>query len=191
MTTHPQLKRVDTRLPGVCVIEPVVHGDARGYFFESFHAKKYAELGIDARFVQSNVSRSMRGVLRGLHYQWPHPQGKLVSVLEGEVFDVAVDIRRGSPHFGRWTAVILSASNHRQFWIPEGFAHGFVTLSERAVFAYHCTALYDGPADAGVRWNDARIAIDWPVAEPLLSGKDAIAPFLDDIPADRLPEFVA
>ncbi|HEX7369137.1 MAG TPA: dTDP-4-dehydrorhamnose 3,5-epimerase family protein, partial [Rhodanobacteraceae bacterium] len=112
MTQQPQLKRIDTRLPGVAVIEPVVHGDARGYFFESFHAAKYKALGIDAYFVQSNVSRSAHGVLRGLHYQWPHPQGKLVSVLEGEVYDVAVDIRRGSPAFGQWTGAMLTAENH-------------------------------------------------------------------------------
>src|SRR5512146_3096973 len=140
MTQQPHLKRIDTRLPGVCVIEPVVHGDARGYFFESFHAKKYAELGVDVRFVQTNVSRSAEGVLRGLHYQWPNPQGKLVSVLEGEVYDVAVDIRVGSPTFGQWAAAILSAENKRHFWVPEGFAHGFVVLSDYATFLYQCTA---------------------------------------------------
>jgi dTDP-4-dehydrorhamnose 3,5-epimerase len=185
------MKIIKTDLPGCLLIEPRVFADARGSFFESWNKAAYAEAGLDLHFVQGNVSTSVRGVLRGLHYQWPHPQGKLVSVLEGEVFDVAVDIRRGSPHFGRWTAAILSADNHRQLWIPEGFAHGFVTLSERATFAYQCTALYDRVADAGVRWNDARLAIDWPVAEPLLSDKDAVAPFLDEIAADRLPETVA
>ena len=187
MTPHPQLKRIDTRLPGVCVIEPVVHGDARGYFFESFHAEKYKAIGIDVRFVQSNVSRSAQGVLRGLHYQWPHPQGKLVSVLEGEVYDVAVDIRRGSPTFGQWEAAMLTADNHRQLWIPEGFAHGFCVVSETATFMYQCTDLYDPAADAGVRWNDAAIGIDWPVAEPLLSAKDQQTPFLADVPANKLP----
>ncbi|HET7161842.1 MAG TPA: dTDP-4-dehydrorhamnose 3,5-epimerase [Rhodanobacteraceae bacterium] len=191
MTQHTQLKRIDTRLPGVCVIEPAVHGDARGYFFESFHAKKYAELGVDVRFVQSNVSRSARGVLRGLHYQWPNPQGKLVSVLDGEVYDVAVDIRRGSPTFGQWEAAMLTADNHRQLWIPEGFAHGFCVVSEAATFMYQCTALYDSQADAGVRWNDAMIGIDWPVAEPLLSGKDERAPLLADVAADKLPMHAA
>jgi len=185
------MKITETDLPGVMLIEPRVFGDTRGCFFESYNQRAYAEAGLDLRFVQANVSESIRGVLRGLHYQKPNAQGKLVSVMEGEVFDVAVDIRRGSPHFGRWTAAVLSAKNHRQLWIPEGFAHGFVTLSEHAVFTYQCTALYDGPADAGVRWNDARIAIDWPVAEPQLSGKDAIAPFLDDIPAERLPDYAA
>lgn len=191
MTNQSQLKRIDTELAGVCVIEPVVHGDARGYFFESFHADKYHALGIDAHFVQSNVSRSARGVLRGLHYQWPHPQGKLVSVLEGEVWDVAVDIRRGSPSFGRWTAVLLSADNKRHFWIPEGYAHGFVTLSERALFTYLCTATYDRNADAGIAWNDADLAIDWPVAAPQLSDKDAKAPFLAEVAPERLPVYAA
>ena len=189
MTQHPQLKRIDTNLPGVCVIEPVVHGDARGYFFESFHAAKYAELGIDARFVQSNVSRSAKGVLRGLHYQWPNPQGKLVSVLEGEVYDVAVDIRAGSPTFGRWAAAMLTADNKRHFWIPEGFAHGFAVVSDNATFCYQCTALYDRAADAGIRWNDADVGIDWPLSAPLLSDKDAAAPFLRDVPRDKLPKY--
>ena len=186
-----RMKITETDLPGVLLIEPRVFADARGCFFESWNKQTYADAGLDLDFVQGNVSESVRGVLRGLHYQWPNPQGKLVSVLEGEVYDVAVDIRRGSPHFGRWTAAILSASNHRQLWIPEGFAHGFATLSERAVFAYQCTALYDRVTDAGIRWNDARIGIDWPIAEPSLSDKDAISPFLDDIAADRLPEWIA
>jgi dTDP-4-dehydrorhamnose 3,5-epimerase len=190
MTQHPQLKRIDTEIDGVFIIEPVVHGDARGYFFESFHAEKYRALGIDAQFVQSNVSRSARGVLRGLHYQWPHPQGKLVSVLEGEVYDVALDIRRGSPTFGRYEAAMLTAGNHRQLWIPEGFAHGFCVVSESATFMYQCTDLYDPRADAGVRWNDAAIGIDWPVAAPLLSAKDEQSPFLADVPAERLPVYV-
>jgi dTDP-4-dehydrorhamnose 3,5-epimerase len=191
MTNYPQLKRIDTRLAGVAVVEPVVHGDARGYFFESFHADKYKALGIDVKFVQSNVSRSARGVLRGLHYQWPNPQGKLVSVLDGEVYDVAVDIRRGSPTFAQWAAAMLTADNHRQLWIPEGFAHGFCVVSDAATFMYQCTALYDPAADAGVRWNDAAIGIDWPVAEPRLSAKDETNPFLADVPADKLPVYAA
>ncbi len=189
MTQQSHLKRIDTNLPGVYVIEPAVHGDARGYFYESFHAEKYAELGIRARFLQANVSRSLQGVLRGLHYQQPHPQGKLVSVLEGEVYDVAVDIRRGSPTFGQWEAAMLTAGNHRQLWIPEGFAHGFCVVSEAATFMYQCTALYDPAADSGVRWNDAAIGIDWPVAEPTLSAKDRQSPFLADVPDDKLPVF--
>jgi dTDP-4-dehydrorhamnose 3,5-epimerase len=181
------VKVIETDLPGCVVIEPRVFGDARGFFFESFNHDKLAQHGLQPQFVQGNVSSSTRGVLRGLHYQWPKPQGKYVSVVEGEVWDVAVDIRRGSPHFGRWTAVVLSAENKRHFWIPEGFAHGFVTLSERAVFSYLCTATYDAGADAGIRWNDARLAIDWPVTDVNLSDKDARAPFLDEVADERLP----
>ncbi len=183
------MKVIETDLPGCAIIEPAVFGDDRGFFFETWNADRYGERGLPTKFVQSNVSASARGVLRGLHYQWPNPQGKLVSVLEGEVYDVAVDIRRGSPHFGRWAAVILSADNKRQFWIPEGFAHGFAVLSERAIFSYLCTAQYDKAADAGVRWDDAAIGIDWPVSVPLLSDKDAKAPLLADVGPERLPVF--
>ena len=184
------MKVIETELPGVLVIEPRVFEDERGEFFESWNKPRWAERGMDLSFVQSNVSRSLRGVLRGLHYQWPQPQGKLVSVLEGEVYDVAVDIRRGSPDFGRATAAVLSAGNRRQMWIPEGFAHGFVVLSASAVFHYLCTAPYSREADAGIRWNDARLAIDWPNSAPLLSGRDLRLPFLDEVPTERLPEFV-
>ncbi|HJR74247.1 MAG TPA: dTDP-4-dehydrorhamnose 3,5-epimerase [Luteimonas sp.] len=183
------MKIIETDLPGCIVIEPQVFGDDRGFFYESFNADKLAAQGFKLHFVQGNVSRSARGVLRGLHYQWPKPQGKYVSVLEGEVWDVAVDIRRGSPTFGRWTAVLLSAENKRHFWIPEGFAHGFAVLSEQATFAYLCTATYDREADAGIRWNDARLAIDWPLGDPALSDKDARAPFLEDVPEERLPVY--
>ena len=185
------MKIVQTPLPGCVVIEPAVFGDARGVFFETWNAERFGEHGLPTRFVQSNVSTSVKGVLRGLHYQWPRPQGKLVSVLEGEVYDVAVDIRRGSPTFGRWVAVVLSAENKRQFWIPEGFAHGFAVLSEHAVFNYLCTDVYVKEADAGVRWNDADIAVDWPISAPTLSAKDENAPFLRDIAEDRLPVFAA
>jgi dTDP-4-dehydrorhamnose 3,5-epimerase len=184
------MRRVDTDLPGVCILEPTVFGDDRGFFYESHNTAKFAALGIDAAFVQSNVSRSAQGVLRGLHYQWPNPQGKLVSVLEGEVYDVAVDIRRGSPTFGQWSAAMLSADNKRHFWIPEGFAHGFCVVSESALFTYQCTALYDGAADAGIRWNDGDLAIDWPVSAPLLSEKDTRSPVLADVPPERLPVYV-
>ena len=183
------MRVVDTALPGCLLIEPQVFGDRRGFFFESFNNDKLAAYGLQPNFVQGNVSSSQRGVLRGLHYQWPKPQGKLVSVVEGEVWDVAVDIRRGSPTFGRWTAAVLSAENKRHFWIPEGFAHGFVTLSERAVFTYLCTQTYDASADAAVRWNDAALAVDWPVSDVSLSDKDARAPFLEEIPEDRLPVY--
>jgi dTDP-4-dehydrorhamnose 3,5-epimerase len=185
------VKFIETRLPGCVVIEPNVFGDARGFFYEGYNAAKFKEAGLDLAFVQSNVSRSARGVLRGLHYQWPNPQGKLVSVLEGEVFDVGVDIRRGSPTFGQWAGVTLSAENKRHFYVPEGFAHGFVVLSEHATFCYQCTNLYDAKADAGVRWNDAALAIDWPVSDPQLSDKDAKAPFLADVAPDRLPVYAA
>jgi dTDP-4-dehydrorhamnose 3,5-epimerase len=184
------MKRIETTLKDAVILEPAVFGDQRGYFYESYNKEKYAELGIHADFVQSNVSRSARGVLRGLHYQWPNPQGKLVSVLEGEVYDVAVDIRRGSPTFGQWAGVMLTAENKRHFWVPEGFAHGFCVLSEFATFSYQCTALYDRVADAGIRWDDPAIGIDWPVSEPLLSEKDAKTPFLADVPAQRLPEYL-
>jgi dTDP-4-dehydrorhamnose 3,5-epimerase len=183
------VKIVATELAGCVIIEPRVFGDARGFFYESYNAEKYKSAGLDLRFVQTNVSRSAHGVLRGLHYQWPNPQGKLVSVLEGEVYDVAVDIRQGSPTFGRWAAVVLSADNKRHFWIPEGFAHGFAVLSEHATFSYQCTALYDAAADAGIRWNDADIAVDWPISAPQLSEKDVRAPFLRDVPHEALPTF--
>ena len=182
------MKVIETALPGVLVIEPQVFGDARGFFYESYNEARFRDAGIDARFVQSNVSRSAKGVLRGLHYQWPHPQGKFVSVLEGEVFDVAGDIRRGSPHFGQWFGAMLTAENKRHMWIPEGFAHGFCVVSDYATFSYQCTALYDAKADAGVLWNDPAIGIDWPIAEPQLSDKDLKAPLLKDVPEHRLPE---
>ena len=183
------MKVVETALPGALIVEPQVFGDVRGFFYESYNKAKWIEAGIDVDFVQSNVSRSARGVLRGLHYQWPNPQGKLVSVLEGEVYDVAVDIRRGSPTFGQSVGVMLTADNHRHFWVPEGFAHGFCVLSEFATFTYQCTSLYDPKADAGIRWNDAALGIDWPLSEPMLSDKDGRTPLLEDVPPERLPVY--
>ena len=183
------MRIIETDLPGCLVVEPKQFGDARGWFMESWHHDRYAGHGIGPDFVQSNLSRSARGVLRGLHYQWPGPQGKLVSVLEGEVWDVAVDIRRGSPHYGRWAAVVLSAENLRQFWIPPGFAHGFVSLSESALLSYLCTHHYNAEADAALAWDDAHLGIDWPVAKPQLSAKDAAAPRLAEVPPERLPLF--
>ena len=181
---------IRSELPGVLVLEPKVFGDARGFFYESFNARAFEQAtGLACEFVQDNHSRSQRGVLRGLHYQVQQAQGKLVRVTAGEVFDVVVDLRSSSPSFGRWLGVHLSAENKRQVWVPEGFAHGFVTLSERAVFTYLCTATYDAAADANVRWDDPRLAIDWPVTDPQLSGKDAAAPLLDDVALDRLPIF--
>ncbi|ARQ88552.1 MULTISPECIES: dTDP-4-dehydrorhamnose 3,5-epimerase [Stenotrophomonas] len=184
------MKVIETRLSGCVVIEPKVFGDERGFFFEGWNAARFGDLGLPTRFVQSNVSSSSRGVLRGLHYQWPRPQGKLVSVLEGEVYDVAVDIRHGSPTFGQWEAAVLSAHNKRQFWIPEGFAHGFAVLSERALFHYLCTDVYVPEADAGIRWNDSEISVNWPLGSPMLSAKDENAPYLKDIAEDRLPVYM-
>ena len=186
------MKVIDTGLPGCKVIEPAVFGDERGYFYEGWNAARFDALGLPSAFVQHNVSRSRRGVLRGLHYQWPgNVQGKLVSVLEGEVYDVAVDIRRGSPTFGRHVAAILSADNKRHFWVPEGFAHGFLVLSETATFTYLCTAPYDRASDNSLRWDDPALAIDWPLADASLSAKDAAAPLLAEIAPERLPQYLA
>lgn len=171
----------DTTLPGVRLIEPKVFGDDRGFFLESWNAAAFAEAGIDASFVQDNHSRSARGVLRGLHYQIVAPQGKLVRVVAGAVFDVAVDIRRSSPHFGQWFGAEISADNKRMMWVPPGFAHGFVVLSETADFLYKCTTLYAPQHDRGIAWNDSAIGVDWPVeGAPQLSAKDAAAPSLAD-----------
>lgn len=177
----------ETDLPEVIVVEPAVFGDDRGFFMEVYHEGKFREGGIREAFVQDNHSRSMRGVLRGLHYQLPNPQGKLVRVIAGSVFDVAVDIRRGSPSFGKWTGVELSAENRKQLWIPAGFAHGFCVTSESADVVYKCTTLYDGPNDRGIRWDDPEIGIQWPVKDPILSPKDAVAPRLRE--ATVLPEY--
>jgi dTDP-4-dehydrorhamnose 3,5-epimerase len=181
------MKVIATGLPGCLVLEPRVFGDERGFFYESFNRDRLAEHGLRADFAQGNVSSSRRGVLRGLHYQWPKPQGKYVTVLQGEVWDVAADIRPGSPTFGRWTAVVLNADNRRHFWIPPGFAHGFAVLSETALFSYLCTETYDAGADAAIRWDDPGLAIDWPLSAPSLSAKDAAAPFLADVAPERLP----
>ena len=168
---------IETALPGVLIIEPRVFGDARGFFLESWNQASFAAAGLSMDFVQDNHSRSARGVLRGLHYQLENPQGKLVRVTQGAVFDVAVDIRRSSPHFGKSVGVELSADNHRMLWIPPGFAHGFLVLSETADFLYKCTTLYHPPSDRGIRWNDPDIGIAWPDVglAPLLSAKDAVA----------------
>ncbi len=181
------MKVIETDLPECLILEPKIFGDDRGYFYETWNKQLFLELGLNLEFKQANVSSSTQGVLRGLHYQWPKPQGKLVHVLEGEVYDVAVDIRSDSPNFGRWTSVILSAENKRQFWIPPGFAHGFVALSERVIFNYLCTETYAPECDANLRWDDSTLAIDWPVSNPNLSAKDAKAPFLCDIPSEKLP----
>ncbi len=177
-----------TDLPGVLLCELHFLRDPRGFFVETYHGRTYAEAGIPGPFVQDNFSHSRQGTLRGMHYQLRHPQAKLVSVLRGAVYDVAVDIRRGSPTFGRWVGSILSRDNGRQLYIPGGFAHGFCVLSEEADVVYKCSDFYDPADDRGVRWNDPRIGIDWPVREPLLSAKDRGLPGLDDDGAD-LPDW--
>ena len=176
------MKVIDTALPGVKLIEPRVFGDDRGFFMETWNARAFADAGLDLTFVQDNHSRSARHVLRGLHYQIVNPQGKLVRVTDGAVYDVAVDVRRMSPHFGRWVGYELSAANKRMLWVPPGFAHGFVVRSDTADFLYKCTALYDPAAERAIRWDDPAIGIDWSLdgAVPLLSGKDAAAPLLAD-----------
>lgn len=175
------LNVISTSLEGVLVLEPQVFGDARGFFFESFNARKFAEAtGVSKPFVQDNHSRSSRGVLRGLHYQIKQAQGKLVRVTEGEVFDVAVDVRRSSPTFGKWTSALLSAENKRQMWVPEGFAHGFVVVSEAAEVQYKTTDYWYPEHERSIRWNDPTLAIDWPsVGELLLADKDRNAPLLE------------
>ncbi len=181
------MKVEHTELPEVLLIKPDVFGDGRGFFLEAWNQQRFAEHGLKMHFVQDNVSFSRRGILRGLHFQNPHLQGKLVHVLDGEVFDVAVDIRLGSPHFGRWVGVHLSADNHWQLYVPEGFAHGFCVTSETALFAYKCTDLYQPKAEFSVRWDDPDLAIAWPVPSPSLSVKDQAGLNLKDIPRQALP----
>ncbi len=185
------MKVIPTDLPGVVLLEPKVFGDHRGFFLETFQQERYRQAGVDLPFVQDNHSRSRRGVLRGLHFQLRHPQGKLVQVMRGEVFDVAVDIRRGSPTFGRWFGAVLSDENHRQLYIPPGFAHGFCVLSEEVDFFYKCTEYYHPEDEDGVFWRDPAIGIDWPIAEPLLSERDASLPLLADMVPERLPVYGA
>jgi len=185
---HPRALNVtETSLPGVLVIEPKVLADERGFFMETYHSARFRAFGIDAEFVQDNHSRSVRGVLRGLHYQEPNPQGKLVRCTRGLLFDVAVDIRIGSPHFGKWFGVELSEENKKMLWVPAGFAHGFCATSDVADLVYKCTSLYDAASDRSILWSDPEIAIEWPISNPKLSPKDAAAPRLKD--ATLLPHF--
>ena len=183
------MKVTETSLRGVLLIEPTVHGDDRGFFMETYHLAKFRDAGIAETFVQDNHSRSARGVVRGLHYQEPNPQGKLVRCTRGALFDVAVDIRSGSPQFGAWFGAELSEENRLMLWIPPGFAHGFCALSDVADLVYKCTQLYDAAADRSVVWNDPAIGIKWPVSSPVLSAKDAAAPTLAAAPA--LPRYSA
>lgn len=182
------MKAIKTRLRGVLVVEPDVFEDERGFFLETWSQKRYAEIGIPDMFVQDNLSSSTRGVLRGLHLQHPGGQGKLVQVLAGEVFDVAVDVRVGSPTFGEWVGTHLTGVNKRQVFIPPGFAHGFCVVSDTALFAYKCTDFYRRETELGIIWNDPDIGIKWPIADPQLSGKDAAFLRLSQVPADELPQ---
>ena len=183
------MRVTSTELPELVVIEPKVFGDSRGYFLESWNQARYRDAGLPLGFVQDNLSKSSRGVLRGLHFQEPKAQGKLITVLEGEVFDVAVDIRVGSPRFGKTATMTLSGENKRQVYIPPGFAHGFCVLSEAALFMYKCTELYVPEAEGGILWNDPDLGIRWPIEQPTLSSKDAKFTRLRDLDRQRLPVY--
>jgi dTDP-4-dehydrorhamnose 3,5-epimerase len=183
------LEIIETSLPGVLLIKPRVFEDSRGFFLETYRAEALADAGVRDKFVQDNFSHSLQGVLRGLHYQLRHPQAKLCRVVQGEVFDVAVDIRVGSPHFGKWVGAVLSSSNHHALYIPAGFAHGFVVLSEAADFLYKCSDYFDSTDDSGVLWNDPALAIDWKAASPILSAKDLRYLPLAEITPERLPVY--
>lgn len=181
-----------TKIDGVYIIEPKIFGDRRGYFMETYNKKQFLEAGLNMTFVQDNESKSIKGVLRGLHFQRKHSQGKLVRVTKGEVFDVAVDLRTGSPTYRQWEGVILSEENKKQFYIPEGFAHGFLVLSDEAVFNYKCTELYASEYDGGVMWNDSDINIKWPldgIENIILSEKDKVHPNLKELDLSKYPDF--
>lgn len=183
------MKRIEMSIPGVCLLEPRVFEDARGWFYESYREDRFRELGISVPFVQDNHSLSRRDVLRGLHYQLGRPQAKLVRVLQGEVFDVAVDVRRGSPTFGRWAGEVLSEANRRQMFVPAGFAHGFLVLSETAEFLYKCSDFYAPAEERGIAWDDPGIGVSWPLhgRTPLLHARDAAYPRLTKAPEKDLP----
>jgi dTDP-4-dehydrorhamnose 3,5-epimerase len=180
------MKVTPCELSGLLVIEPAVFGDQRGFFMETWNRRRYEEAGVPGNFVQDNLSFSRRGILRGLHFQNPNPQGKLVSVLQGEVFDVAVDLRQSSSTFGRWQAARLSGENKRQFFVPAGFAHGFLVLSETALFHYKCSEYYSPKDELTLRWDDPAIGIQWPMNQPSLSAKDAKGLLLRELPPEKL-----
>jgi dTDP-4-dehydrorhamnose 3,5-epimerase len=182
------MRVLPTELPGVLVIEPAVHRDERGFFLESYHAERYRAQGIDGPFVQDNHSRSGTGTIRGLHLQVGRPQAKLIRAIAGSIWDVAVDVRRGSPTFGRWVAVTLSADNFKQCYVPAGFAHGFAVLSHVAEIEYKCTDVYDPASEIGISWNDPALAIPWPIEHPVLSLRDQAHPALA-LQTDRLPVY--
>jgi len=183
------LQKLDTSLPGVWELQPKVLRDARGFFLETYQQQRFADLGIHDVFVQDNHSRSAKGTVRGLHYQVRHAQAKLCRAVEGEVLDVAVDIRLGSPHFGKWTSVLLSAEKQNQIFIPQGFAHGFAALTDTVQFLYKCSDFYDPASEHGIIWNDPDLAIDWGIADPLISEKDAKFPTLAAMPREFLPHY--
>ncbi len=179
----------ETKLEGVLVLEPDVFSDERGFFLETWKSTRYEDAGIKGPFVQDNVSFSKKGVLRGLHFQYPQSQGKLVQVLSGQVVDIAVDVRVGSPTFGHWVSEVISDANHKQIYIPPGFAHGYCVTSQTAVFSYKCTDFYNPETESGIIWNDPDLNIDWLIKEPILSPKDASYSRLKDLPPDKLPHF--
>jgi dTDP-4-dehydrorhamnose 3,5-epimerase len=181
------MKILPAKLPGLLIVEPDVYGDNRGFFTETWHRKRYTDLGIDRVFVQDNLSRSVKGTLRGMHFQIRHPQAKLVQAISGELFDVAVDLRPGSQTFGKWEGILLSDKNMRQLYIPEGFAHGFCVLSDTALFSYKCTDFYTPDDEGGLLWSDPDIGIEWPLSGPTLSAKDQAYPRLKDLGRHQLP----
>jgi dTDP-4-dehydrorhamnose 3,5-epimerase len=183
------LQRLETSLPGVLELRPTLHRDRRGFFLETYHRAVFADLGIGETFVQDNHSCSAKGTLRGLHYQLRHPQAKLCRVIEGEALDVAVDIRVGSPHFGKWTSIVLSASTCNQVYIPVGFAHGFLALTETVQFLYKCSEFYDPADEHGIIWNDPGLEITWRATNPLVSEKDRKHATLTDVPNELLPQY--
>ncbi len=179
----------ETKLPGVLILEPDVYPDDRGYFLETWNSNRYRQAGIPGSFVQDNISFSKKGILRGLHFQYPQSQGKLIQVLSGEVMDVVVDIRAGSPTYGQWFGEALSESNHKQMYVPPGFAHGYCVTSETALFSYKCTDYYNPATEHGIIWNDPDIGIEWPIEQPALSPKDKTYPRLKDLEPENLPQF--
>lgn len=183
------MERSETSLPGVCELRPRVFRDTRGFFMETYHRARFAELGILDTFVQDNHSQSTQGTLRGLHFQLTRPQAKLCRVIEGQALDVAVDIRVGSPHFGKWTSVVLSAAEQNQIYIPPGFAHGFLALTDRIQFLYKCSDFYDPADERGIAWNDPDLRIEWNIAEPLVSAKDSSLPTLAGMAREFLPVY--
>jgi dTDP-4-dehydrorhamnose 3,5-epimerase len=183
------LQRIETSLPGVFELRPQVLNDARGFFFETYHLTKFCELGIADSFVQDNHSCSRKGTLRGLHYQLHRPQAKLCRVVEGQVLDVVLDVREGSPHFGKWTSIVLNAALHNQIYVPVGFAHGFLALSDTVQFLYKCSDFYAPNDEYGVLWSDLELKISWGIASPVVSEKDSKLPTLATIPRERLPRY--